>query len=224
MKHDGEIQRAEVEVTRELGAVQFIKFTNLAADALWAATKADKPASAPLPTTAVTPQSVPGPVNAAVQPGIEPVVGSTGPQTLADPPSCFWRLDELFTKTRNSCFSENFRRFVLYTAQQTLREREHYKSNSDGAPGKNTHEAIKSYQGAPLGSRPTDCSTRLHSLRSASGAFPTIQNDRRPHPPVTTVSASALQKRTKPLFASGGRRRYTGSVIYIDSSIASNHA
>lgn len=67
---------------------------------------------------------------------------------INEPPAGYWKLEELFAGTAYSGYSERGRRFLLYRTQQVLKEKGHYKSSADGAPGKNTHKAIAEFQTA----------------------------------------------------------------------------
>jgi len=68
--------------------------------------------------------------------------------SVGEPASGSWKLDEILANSEYSGISENGRRYVLYRAQQVLKEKGHYSSTVDGSPGKGTHKAIQAFQSA----------------------------------------------------------------------------
>lgn len=70
-------------------------------------------------------------------------------QAAVDAPEAgYWKLNEIFSNSEYSGYSESGRRYLLYKAQAVLKEKDHYHSGVDGSPGKGTHKAIQSFQTA----------------------------------------------------------------------------
>ena len=59
---------------------------------------------------------------------------------VAEPTDGHWKLDELFSSSAYSGYSESGRRYLLYKAQQEL------KVGADGKVGPGTHKAIQKFQ------------------------------------------------------------------------------
>jgi len=70
----------------------------------------------------------------------------TPPENPAEPPSGFWKLNELFPGTDYQGYSENGRHYILYRVQKALKDKDLYSFTLDGREGKGTHRAIESYQ------------------------------------------------------------------------------
>jgi hypothetical protein len=65
---------------------------------------------------------------------------------VGDPPEGFWNLDEIFVHSEYRGFSANGRRFLLFQAQEALKELGHLKSPVQDEPDANLHRAIKTFQ------------------------------------------------------------------------------
>jgi peptidoglycan hydrolase-like protein with peptidoglycan-binding domain len=89
------------------------------------------PSAPPVPNPAMDSPPAPG---AAALPGAQPTVG--------EPPDGHWKLDELFSSSAYSSYSEAGRRYLLYKAQLGL------KIGADGKVGPGTHKAIQKFQTA----------------------------------------------------------------------------
>ena len=86
-------------------------------------------------------------------PGAPPANGAdAGPPApgaqvaVAEPASGFWKLDEMFAHSSYNNYSQSGRRYLLYKAQQSLKEKSHYSSTIDGQVGKGTHKALQNFQ------------------------------------------------------------------------------
>jgi hypothetical protein len=64
------------------------------------------------------------------------------------PEQGYWALEDMLSGTSYSSYSERGRGYVLYKAQQKLKEMSYYTSSLDGKPGKGTHKAIQDFQAA----------------------------------------------------------------------------
>jgi serine/threonine protein kinase len=73
---------------------------------------------------------------------------------VADPPSGFWTVEQIFPTVPFTNYSAAGKRYLLYRAQTVLKEKSLYTSTVDGKEGKGTHNAIQLFQ-AKSGLRPT---------------------------------------------------------------------
>lgn len=73
---------------------------------------------------------------------------------VADPPSGFWTVEQMFPTVPFTNYSAAGKRFLLFRAQSVLKEKSLYTSSVDGKEGKGTHNAIQLFQ-AKSGLRPT---------------------------------------------------------------------
>jgi serine/threonine protein kinase len=101
----------------------------------------------PGPTTGVPlpPGYVP-PLDIASQIHLQPIV--------ADPPTGFWTVEQMFPTVPFTNYSATGKRYLLFRAQTLLKEKSLYTSTVDGKEGKGTHNAIQLFQ-AKSGLRPT---------------------------------------------------------------------
>ncbi len=112
---------------------------------------ATAPAAVAVPPPAVT-TSVPLPPGYTPTPDIasqlhmQPIV--------ADPPSGFWTVEQIFPTVPFTNYSATGKRYLLYRTQTLLKEKNLYTSAVDGKEGKGTHNAIQLFQ-AKSGLRPT---------------------------------------------------------------------
>ena len=65
---------------------------------------------------------------------------------LPEPLRGYYKLDDLFLNSEYSTFTENGRHYLLYRAQQILRDYGIPLANMEGQPCAETHKAIKTYQ------------------------------------------------------------------------------
>ncbi len=86
------------------------------------------------------------PPDVAAQLHLQPIV--------ADPPSGFWTVDQMFPTIPFASYSSTGKRYLLFRTQTTLKEKGLYTSTVDGKEGKGTHNAIQLFQ-AKSGLRPT---------------------------------------------------------------------
>lgn len=113
------------------------------------------------PSTPPAPAAPEAPPDAPPPPQVPPAAGAPAADTplLAGPPASaaltltppeqgYWPLNEIFAESAYSGYSNAGRGYVLYKAQQKLKEDGHYTSSVDGKPGKGTHQAIQAYQEA----------------------------------------------------------------------------
>lgn len=96
--------------------------------------------SVPLPAGYVPPPDI------ASQIHLQPIV--------ADPPTGFWTVEQMFPTVPFTNYSATGKRYLLYRAQTLLKEKSLYTSTVDGKEGKGTHNAIQLFQ-AKSGLRPT---------------------------------------------------------------------
>lgn len=94
----------------------------------------------PLPPGYVPPPEIAGQIQT------QPVV--------ADPPSGFWTVEQMFPTVPFANYSATGKRYLLFRTQTLLKEKGLYTSTVDGKEGKGTHNAIQLFQ-AKNGLRPT---------------------------------------------------------------------
>jgi hypothetical protein len=97
-------------------------------------------ASLPLPAGYTPPPDI------ASQIHIQPIV--------ADPPTGFWTVEQMFPTVPFTNYSATGKRYLLFRAQSLLKEKSFYSSTVDGKEGKGTHSAIRLFQ-EKSGLRPT---------------------------------------------------------------------
>jgi serine/threonine protein kinase len=119
------------------------------------------PTAAPPATFATQPSAVPPPAATASLPL---PAGYTPPPDIAsqihlqpivaDPPTGFWTVEQMFPTVPFTNYSATGKRYLLFRAQTLLKEKSLYTSTVDGKEGKGTHNAIQLFQ-AKSGLRPT---------------------------------------------------------------------
>lgn len=119
------------------------------------------PAAVPPGMLAAMPVAVPPPAattSVPLPPGYTPTPDIASQLHLqpivADPPSGFWTVEQIFPTVPFTNYSAAGKRFLLYRAQSVLKEKSLYTSTVDGKEGKGTHNAIQLFQ-AKNGLRPT---------------------------------------------------------------------
>lgn len=122
----------------------------------------------PTPTAAPPGMFVPAPSTVAAPPPVNPSVplppGYTPPAEIAsqilnqpivaDPPSGFWTVEQMFPTVPFTNYSATGKRYLLFRTQTLLKEKNLYTSTIDGKEGKGTHMAIRKFQEIS-GLRPT---------------------------------------------------------------------
>ncbi len=73
---------------------------------------------------------------------------------VADPPSGFWTVEQMFPTVPFTNYSATGKRYLLFRTQTLLKEKNIYTSTVDGKEGKGTHTAIRKFQ-ETVGLRPT---------------------------------------------------------------------
>ena len=126
-------------------------------------------AAALLPTPTAAPASMfTAPVSNAAPPPVAPSVplppGYTPPPEVAsqmlnqpivaDPPSGFWTVEQMFPTVPFTNYSATGKRYLLFRTQTLLKEKNIYASTVDGKEGPGTHTAIRKFQ-ETSGLRPT---------------------------------------------------------------------
>lgn len=127
-------------------------------------------AAALLPTPTAAPASMfrPAASPAAMPPPVAPSIplppGYTPPPDIAsqllnqpivaDPPSGFWTVEQMFPTVPFTNYSATGKRYLLFRTQTLLKEQNIYSSTVDGKEGKGTHNAIRKFQ-ETKGLRPT---------------------------------------------------------------------
>ncbi|HSI62749.1 MAG TPA: protein kinase, partial [Candidatus Saccharimonadia bacterium] len=104
----------------------------MAAAAAAAGGSSADPSAPPVPNTTIPASDTPPGPNMAAILAAQPTVG--------EPPEGHWTLDQLFSSSTYSGYSESGRRYLLYKAQQGL------KVGADGKVGPGTHKAIQKFQ------------------------------------------------------------------------------
>lgn len=110
-------------------------------------TVAAPPAAMPPPTL-----TVPLPPGVVLTPDL---VSQMQTQPLvADPPTGFWTVEQMFPTPPFASYTPTGKRYLLFRTQTLLKEKGLYTSTVDGKEGKGTHNAIQLFQ-ARSGLRPT---------------------------------------------------------------------
>lgn len=65
---------------------------------------------------------------------------------VADPPSGFWTVEQMFPTAPFATYTPTGKRYLLFRAQTLLKEKGLYTSTVDGKEGKGTHNAIQLFQ------------------------------------------------------------------------------
>ena len=122
-----------------------------------APTAPTSPAVPPADAAATAFAAGPGAQPAADAPGNTTPGGPLNPQmaaaltqagALVEPDQGYWPLDGIFADSPFTGYSESGQGYVLYKAQEKMKEGGFYDSRVDGKPGKGTHKAIQAYQTA----------------------------------------------------------------------------